>query len=234
MKVQLLVSEWCHPCRTAEEVWRGVAEQKDFAFEVLDVGQPEGRTVVAKVGLKTVPATVIDGTLKHLGVPTRGEALALVGAAPDKAPTSLRHIGMTLEPTSAWAIAAAALYLVLAGGALVVADGIVGVPPWRGLAIHAFGLGFVTLLIFGLGEHMLPRFMGNPIRLGALAWSQQGLAHAGTILLGAGLYTDHRAIALIGGVLAWMAFALFAARLWPVLAGGAGVGPTDREPIAAG
>ena len=53
MRVQLLVSEWCQPCRTAEEVWRGVAEQEDFAFEVLDVGQPEGRTVVAKVGLKT-------------------------------------------------------------------------------------------------------------------------------------------------------------------------------------
>jgi predicted signal transduction protein with EAL and GGDEF domain len=48
MKVQLLVSEWCMPCRDAEQVWRRMAQQKAFAFEVLDVAQPEGRTVVAE------------------------------------------------------------------------------------------------------------------------------------------------------------------------------------------
>ena len=70
LRVQLLVSEWCAPCRGAEEAWRAVARKKSFAFEVLDVAQPEGRAIVARLGIRTVPATVIDGQLKHLGVPS--------------------------------------------------------------------------------------------------------------------------------------------------------------------
>ncbi len=85
------------------------------------------------------------------------------------------------------------------------------------LALHAFGLGFLTFVIFGLGEHMLPRFTGAPIRGGSLSWAQQGLAHAGTILLLFGFAFDQRAIAVIGGMLAWAALALFSARLAPVL-----------------
>ncbi|TAK85033.1 MAG: hypothetical protein EPO20_12675 [Betaproteobacteria bacterium] len=103
MKVQLLVSEWCVPCRAAEDVWRELAGRKAIAFEVLDVGQPEGRTVVSTLGVRTVPSTVIDGTLRHIGVPTRGEAMELVAAAPERAADSLHYVGLTLETTSAWA-----------------------------------------------------------------------------------------------------------------------------------
>ncbi len=105
--VQLLVSEWCAPCRGAEEVWRGVAQKKSIVFEVLDVGQPEGRTIVSRLGVKTVPSTIIDGTLKHLGVPTAKEALELVSAAPDRAEdeSATHYVGLTLEATSGWAIA---------------------------------------------------------------------------------------------------------------------------------
>ena len=215
--VQLLVSEWCEPCRGAEEVWRQVAQTKAIAFEVLDVGQREGRAIIARLGVKTVPATVIDGVLRHVGVPTSKEALLYVAAAPDKIARSVQYVGMTLEATSRWAIAAAAVYLALAGSALLFGDGIAGDARWRGPALHAFGLGFVAFIVFGLGEHMLPRFTGAPIRGGWIAWTQQGLAHAGTVLLIAGLVGDQRASALVGGTLAWAAFALFAARLVPVL-----------------
>jgi thiol-disulfide isomerase/thioredoxin len=222
MKVQLLVSEWCNPCRAAEEIWRRVAEEKAITFEVLDVAQPEGRAVASPRGIRTVPATVIDGTLKKVGVPTRDEALALVAGAGDRAASSLRHVGLSLEATSRWAIAAAALYLALAGSALVLGGGIVGDAPWRAAAVHVFGIGFVTLMIFGLGEHLLPRFTGAPIRMGAAAWLQQALAHAGTLLLAGGLYAEARTLAVAGGVLMWLAFALFAARVVPVLRSGAG------------
>lgn len=205
------------PCRAAEEIWRRVAEEKAIAFEVLDVGQPEGRAVVTRLGIKTVPSTVIDGALGHLGVPSRDEATKLVAGVPDRAPTSLRHVGLSLEATSSWAIVAAALYLALAGSALALGGGIVGDPPWRGAAVHVFGIGFVAFLIFGLGEHLLPRFTGAPIRMGALAWVQQGLAHTGLLLLAGGLYGSARTVAVAGGVLAWLAFALFAARVGPVL-----------------
>jgi thiol-disulfide isomerase/thioredoxin len=217
MKVQLLVSEWCVPCRAAEEVWRRVAEEKAIAFEVLDVAQPEGRAVASPRGIRTVPATVIDGELKQVGVPSGAEALALVAAAPDRAPSSLRHVGMTLERTSGAALAASAVYLAFAGAALVFGGGIAGDAPWRAAAVHVFGIGFVAFFVFGLGEHLLPRFTGAAIRMGAAAWLQQAAGHAGTLLLAGGLYADRRLVAFAGGVLAWLAFALFAARLWPVL-----------------
>ena len=218
MKVQLLVSEWCVPCRAAEAVWLELAREKAIAFEALDVGQPEGRAVVAKLGVRTVPATIIDGLLRHVGVPSVGEARELVAAAADRPRESAHYVGMTLEATSGWAIASAAAYLAFAGAALVFGGGIAGEAPWRGAAMHAFGLGFVAFLVFGLGEHLLPRFTGAPIRGGAVAWTQLALAHAGTLALLAGLLAGARGMALAGGVLAWLALAVFTARLAPVLA----------------
>ncbi|HSQ79591.1 MAG TPA: thioredoxin family protein [Casimicrobiaceae bacterium] len=219
VRVQLLVSEWCVPCRGAEEVWRAVAQKKSFAFEVLDVGQPEGRAIVSRLGVRTVPSTVIDGELKHLGVPSVGEATALVAAAPEREPTAAEshYVGLSLEATSAWAIASSALYLALAGAALPFGGGIAGDAPWRAAALHAYGMGFVAFVVLGLGEHLLPRFTGAPIRGGALAWTQIGLVHAGTLLMVAGFLADVRAIAIAGGLAAWAAFALFAWRLLPVL-----------------
>jgi len=218
MKVQLLVSEWCMPCRDAEEVWRRTAQRKDIAFEVLDVGQPEGREVVSRLGVRTVPSTVIDGELKHLGAPTPQEASALTAQAADRAATPAAHyVGLSLEATSAGAIFASAVYLAAAGAALVPGGGIAGEGAWRAPALHAYGLGFVVFLVFGLGEHLLPRFTGAPIRGGGVAWLQQALAHAGLLLLVIGFVSGLRAVALAGGVLAWLALALFAARLAPVL-----------------
>ena len=218
MKVQLLVSEWCAPCRGAEQVWRQAATRKDFVFEVLDVGQPDGRTIVARLAVKTVPASVVDGALKLVGVPTLEQALASVAAAPDRSTRGPSYVGLTLGVTSGWAIAAAAVYLALSGAALVFGGGLAGELPWRAAALHVFGLGFVTFAVFGFGEHMLPRFAGRPIRVGVLAWTQQALAHAGTVLLVAGFASGARPLALVGAALAWTGLAVFAARLWPVLA----------------
>ena len=229
IRVQLLVSEWCVPCRGAEEVWRGVAQKKAIAFEVLDVGQPEGRAVVARLGVRTVPSTVIDGALAHIGVPSGTEALALVAAAPDRAADAQSHyVGLTLEATSGWAIASAAIYLALSGAALVFGGGIAGDAPWRAAALHAYGLGFAAFVIFGLGEHLLPRFTGAPIRGGRLAWAQLGVAHAGTIGLVAGLAAGRDDLALLGGLLVWIAFAIFAARIAPVLGRRIAAAESDR------
>jgi glutaredoxin len=214
MKVQLLVSEWCVPCRAAEAVWQGIAQEKDIAFEVLDVGQPEGRAIVAQLGVRTVPSTVVDGVLKHLGVPTLGEARALVAPAAARAATAVQYVGLSLGASSAAAICAAAVYLFLAGAAFLLDEA-----GARAAALHVFGLGFAVFSVFGFGEHLLPRFTGAPIRGGTAAWLQQGLAHAGTLVLAAGLHAGVPLLAVAGGALAWCAFALFAARLAPVLIG---------------
>jgi len=231
MKVQLLVSEWCAPCRDAERVWGEAARAKEFAFEVLDVGQPEGRSIVVGLGVRTVPATVIDGKLVSVGVPTLADAAGFVAAAPDReASTADSHyVGLTLEATSRWAIASSAIYLAIAGAALVFGGGIAGDAPWRPPAIHAFGLGFAAFIIFGLGEHLIPRFTGAPIRGGWMAWTQLALAHAGTLSLVAGFAMDRRGLAIAGGLAAWAAFAIFAARLGPLLLSPGATGPASAR-----
>lgn len=236
MRVQLLTSEWCAPCRDAEEVWRAVADRRDIAFEVLDVAQPEGRAIVSRLGVRTIPSTIIDGTLGHIGVPSPSEATALVAAAPERAagPAASRYVGMSLEATSGWSVASAVFYLALGGAALVFGGGIDGDPPWRAAALHVYGMGFIAFVVLGLGEHLLPRFTGAPIRAGASAWWQFGFVHAATLLIATGAIAGARAIEITGGCAALAAFALFAWRLVPVLRERRGDRLAGDDVIAAG
>jgi hypothetical protein len=78
MKLQLLVSQWCPTCPTAEKVWSEAAAREGLTIDVLDIGKPEGRRVVVELGIRTVPAMVIDGRLRSLGTCTVSEARALL------------------------------------------------------------------------------------------------------------------------------------------------------------
>lgn len=78
MKLQLLVSKWCPTCPAAEKVWSEAAAREGLQLEVLDVGNSDGRRVVVDLGIRTVPAMVIDGKLRALGTSTISQALALL------------------------------------------------------------------------------------------------------------------------------------------------------------
>ncbi len=81
MEVRLLVSQWCPSCPRAEAVWADVARRHQLDYSVLDISKPEGRALVADLHIRTVPAVVVDGQLKAVGVQSPSEALALVGLA---------------------------------------------------------------------------------------------------------------------------------------------------------
>ncbi|WP_436640464.1 glutaredoxin family protein [Microbaculum sp. FT89] len=217
MKVQLLVSEWCEPCDRAEAIWREVAEMREIELEVLDMAQPEGRAVAKRLGIRSIPALVIDDALKGLGVPTRSAALEYVAAAPPRARTTVLHVGLVMGTSSRAAVLAAVAYLLVGGGFFAWYGGLPQSEPPRLAAIHLFTLGFVTFMIYGLGEHLLPRFTGNPIRFGAAAWAQQGLAHAGLLAFVLGTLTETRILLSAGATLAWLALLVFTTRILPVL-----------------
>lgn len=222
MLVQLLVSEWCHTCPAAEKVWRDVADERAFDFAVVDVMQPEGREIVARLRVRSVPSIVIDGTLRAVGVQTPDEARALVADAPQRPKrATAKHAGMILSRDNrAWLVAALA-YLAAAAVVLAAQGSLLPDGPGRAGAVHLFVAGFAVFMIYGLGAHMLPRFTGNPIRVGAWPWVQFALGNAGLPLLAAGLWIGDRALALAGGVAFWAALAIFASRILPVLAVGA-------------
>ena len=79
MKIQLLVSKWCPTCPQAEQVWSEVARSASVDYEVLDVSERTGRELISLLRIKTVPAVVIDGQLKAVGVQPLAEAQALLG-----------------------------------------------------------------------------------------------------------------------------------------------------------
>lgn len=217
MKVQLLVSEWCTSCHDAERIWREVAEERDFDFEVLDMGQPEGRELATRLRLRSVPSTVVDGELRAVGVQSRQEALALVAGAPPKAASAVHHVGLGMAPSARLSVLSAVGYLFVAGAALPVYGGLFAPGAARVAPLHVFTLGFLVFMVYGLGEHMLPRFTGNPIRSGAAAWAQFGFAHLGVWALVSGFWFAYPPLAAAGGICAWLGLALFAARIWPVL-----------------
>ena len=207
MRVELLVSDWCPTCPAAEAVWRQVAEEKDIQYAVLDLAQPEGKVLARELRVRTIPALVIDGELKAVGVVPLGEARKLVAEAPDRAARAARHVGLLLGRDERLFALSALGWLVVSGFAMLAAGSLIAPAP-----MHLFG-GFAMLLVYALGAHMLPRFTGRPIRGGAWSHAQLALANTGIALFAVGLL-------FAGGLLLWLSLALFAARLWPVLAPG--------------
>ena len=115
MKVELLVSEWCASCHQEEKVWQQIAKEKEINFSVVDMAQPEGRALVSRLRLKTIPAVVIDDELKGLGVHTLAEAREWVAAAPAKVQTDMQNAGIALSLDNRLFIVAAMVYLMLGG-----------------------------------------------------------------------------------------------------------------------
>lgn len=204
MRVELLVSEWCVTCPAAEAVWRTVAAEKDIDYAVLDLAQPEGKRLARELRIRSIPALVVDGELKAVGVLPLADARKIVAAAPDRPARAARHVGLLLGRDERLFALCALAWLLAAGGAMLVSGSLLAPAP-----MHLFG-GFVLCLIYALGAHMLPRFTGRPIRGGAWSRTQLVLANAGIALFAFGL-------PLFGGALLWLSLALFAVRLWPVL-----------------
>jgi glutaredoxin len=217
MKVDLLVSDWCPTCPQAEQVWRAVAAERNFEFAVVDLAQPEGRELAQRLRIRTIPATVIDGELKAVGVPSLSEAHGMVAAAPLRGRASPRHAGMMLSVDNRWFVSAAMIYFIASGVWLAWHGTLATDDELRLIGLHLFGAGFVLSLIYGLGSHMLPRFTGNPIAMGAWPWLQFGSHNAGLLLFlgAAGVAAPGGMFA--GGALMWLSFAIFAVRVWFVL-----------------
>ncbi len=81
MKIELAVAVWSSPCRRAEEIWRSVARERGLGLEVIDVDRPEGRALMERLRLTTVPAVLFDGRVVAVGVQSEREAHIIVDAA---------------------------------------------------------------------------------------------------------------------------------------------------------
>lgn len=100
----------------------------------------------------------------------------------------------------------------LAGGLLMIvhltAPGLVPGPAPR-IHAHMMLLGFVLMMIYGVGLHVIPRFGGYPLRSERVAAAQFWLANAGLPLMITGWLTYARSLVALGGALTVAAMALF-------------------------
>ena len=101
---------------------------------------------------------------------------------------------------------------------------------YRPAHMHANLLGFVSMMIFGVAYHVLPRFAGHPLRSRRAAALHLWAANVGLASMAAGWLTrpwayDVGTLLLIAGGLASAGGAfLFIGNIWQTLAAPAGAG----------
>jgi len=117
-----------------------------------------------------------------------------------------------MHPRNRWFIVCSLAYAILGGafGVLqAVAPSLAPGLPARAHA-HIMLLGFVTMMIYGVALHVLPRFANRPLHWERLANAQFWVANAGLILIVAGWLVYWKPLLMIGGALAWLAMLAFA------------------------
>jgi cytochrome c oxidase cbb3-type subunit 1 len=118
-------------------------------------------------------------------------------------------------------------------------------PAWaiyRTAHLHMNLLGFVTMMIFGVAYHVIPRFTGHPLHSRRLAGVQWWLVNAGLALFVVGLMllpntmygTPARVIVGAGGVLSGVGAYLFVFNIWRTIDGASMAAPPTRTTQAPG
>lgn len=101
-------------------------------------------------------------------------------------------------------------------------------PQWviyRPAHAHMNLLGFVTMMIYGVAYHVVPRFTGHQIHARRVAEVQWWLANAGLVLMVIGFWLAPHAVPMApfvlgtGGVLSAAAAYCFAYNIWRTIDG---------------
>ncbi|NIP56847.1 MAG: hypothetical protein GWM92_01845 [Gemmatimonadetes bacterium] len=96
---------------------------------------------------------------------------------------------------------------------------------YRPAHVHANLLGFVSMMIFGVAYHVMPRFAGRPLPSRRLPATHLWLANGGLALMVGGwllrphLYAPGNAALLVGTVLTTVGIAFFVWTIWKTVGG---------------
>mgnify|MGYP006363865509 FL=1 len=115
-------------------------------------------------------------------------------------------------PRNRWFIAAALAYALLGGLLGLTWLAFPAALPAFALRAHAhlMLLGFVGMMIFGIGLHVLPRFTGRPLFSERLADAQFVLVNVGLVTMVTGWLAGTPFVTTAGGALLWIGLLFFA------------------------
>lgn len=69
--VTLLVSPTCSACPSAKSLFKGLRVKYSFSYREVDINSPDGQELAERHAVRAVPATIINGRLTFVGVPSR-------------------------------------------------------------------------------------------------------------------------------------------------------------------
>jgi len=69
--VTLLYSPTCSACPSAKRLFKELRVKSSFSYREVDITTPDGEELANRHAVRAVPATIIDGRLTFVGVPTR-------------------------------------------------------------------------------------------------------------------------------------------------------------------
>jgi len=72
--ITLLVSPTCGACPSAKSLWKELRVKYSFSYREVDISSEDGQELANRHSVRAVPATIIDGRLTFIGVPTRQSA----------------------------------------------------------------------------------------------------------------------------------------------------------------
>jgi len=72
--ITLLHSPTCGACPSAKRLWKELRVKYSFSYREVDITTTDGQELANRHSVRAVPATIIDGRLTFVGVPTRQSA----------------------------------------------------------------------------------------------------------------------------------------------------------------
>ncbi|MBH0193440.1 MAG: thioredoxin family protein [Nitrospira sp.] len=72
--ITLLVSPSCGACPSAKSLWKQLKVKYSFSYREVDITTKDGQELADRHSVRAVPATIIDGRLTFVGVPSRESA----------------------------------------------------------------------------------------------------------------------------------------------------------------
>ncbi|MBI5853790.1 MAG: thioredoxin family protein [Nitrospirae bacterium] len=72
--IVLLVSPTCGACPSAKSLWKELRVKYSFGYREVDITTPDGQELANRHSVRAVPATILDGRLTFVGVPSRQSA----------------------------------------------------------------------------------------------------------------------------------------------------------------
>ena len=71
MTIVLLVSPTCSACPSAKQLFKQLRSKYSFHYREVDITTPDGQELAQRHAVRAVPATILDGRLTFVGVPSR-------------------------------------------------------------------------------------------------------------------------------------------------------------------